>query len=329
MPEMPLSMSVSSCEMAILDGVLYVSPSRNRYFGDKNYEFFKYDPWLDHWILLKPMLEPRNAFPLVSLDGKLIATGGDEDLRLMIPGCHFLLNTVEIFDPKRNSWCPAAPLPKKLVNHAAASISKKLFVSGGSSPSGKEGSFELVKQDELLCYDLQENSWSYKERMSRSHSDHQLVAHEDHLYQFGGTGRRDILECYDTLTDTWTVLDKIFTDPAPAFQFNMLSAACVEDQVYIFYESQPSVRPSCGRCKTWYRYPMECETCNCRTVQFASFNHKNRKITNIHVLAKFNHVSNLSGRAKHVVTLDIPFCVSKYAKVHIVDRCLYTSCFPY
>jgi len=81
-----------------------------------------------------------------ALDGKLYAVGG------RLGGSYARnLDTVEVYDPARNAWRPAASLPTARSGIAAAVLGGRLHVFGGEAPTG---TFSQVE-----AYDAAASRW--------------------------------------------------------------------------------------------------------------------------------------------------------------------------
>ncbi|NWI90600.1 KLD7A protein, partial [Pitta sordida] len=85
-------------------------------------QVFCYDPLTNVWRELCPLNQARPRCKLVALDGHLYAIGGE---------CRY---TVERYDPRRDRWAFAAPLPRDTfaVAHAAAVCDGEIYVTGGT-----------------------------------------------------------------------------------------------------------------------------------------------------------------------------------------------------
>ena len=89
------------------------------------------------------MAEPRVAFGVAVLDGKLYAVGGRDD---------GLLSSVERYDPAADAWEAVAPIAVAREDLSVAVLSGKLYAVGGHCSAGD--SLSTVER-----YDPATNAW--------------------------------------------------------------------------------------------------------------------------------------------------------------------------
>jgi hypothetical protein len=222
---------LKSCGVTVLNNVVYVfGGAGNDGVGAAVDTCCKYDASVDRWVVIESLMVARGWFPLVSLGNKLCAIGGvnnsDDDY----------LKSVEMYDLAKDSWSYGIKLPKPLCAHAATTHNGNIYVCGG---------IEEIEGAGLECLFVLEDgkkSWKKKAAMLAGRLDHQLAAHKDHLYAFGGYNEGDelhnhrindpLVECYDIATNMWTRLD-MFESPAYTFPYG---ACTMGDQFYILFE---------------------------------------------------------------------------------------------
>lgn len=103
----------------------------------------RYDPRLDVWIDVAPMLQERADFTSCVLDGCIIVAGGR--------GRRRYLNACEKYDPNTNTWTKIARLPQAMYMAAAVVSNGTLYMSGGFN--------EYEALDEMIRYNQQRNKW--------------------------------------------------------------------------------------------------------------------------------------------------------------------------
>ncbi len=109
--------------MVQLDGLLFVVGG----VGPGSADLWIYDPTRDRWGTAGPPLPtPREHLAAVALGGKLFVIGG------RWPG-QGNLATVEIFDPRTESWETAATLPTPRGGLTAAAVAGRIHVTGGEA----------------------------------------------------------------------------------------------------------------------------------------------------------------------------------------------------
>ncbi|NXN11100.1 KLD7A protein, partial [Indicator maculatus] len=123
---------------------------------------FCYDPLTDVWREICPLNQARPRCKLVALDGYLYAIGGE------------CLCTVERYDPRRDRWSFAAPLPRDTfaVAHAAAACHGEIYVTGGTLRSL------------LLRYAARTDSWSLGPASGGKERTVEMVSTDGFLYRF-------------------------------------------------------------------------------------------------------------------------------------------------
>jgi N-acetylneuraminic acid mutarotase len=85
-----------------------------------------YDPALDTWTRLEPMLTARNHLGAAAIAGKIHVVGG------RVPG-NMELTTHEIYDPSMDMWEAGAPMPTGRSGIAVVAHRGRLYVFGGET----------------------------------------------------------------------------------------------------------------------------------------------------------------------------------------------------
>ncbi|XP_054031655.1 kelch domain-containing protein 7A [Dryobates pubescens] len=130
--------------------------------GRPSNRVFCYDPLANLWREICPLNQARPRCKLVALDGQLYAIGGE------------CLCTVERYDPRRDRWSFAAPLPRDTfaVAHAAAACQGEIYVTGGTLRSL------------LLRYAARTDSWSLGLAGGGKERTVEMVSTDGFLYRF-------------------------------------------------------------------------------------------------------------------------------------------------
>lgn len=79
---------------------------------------------------LAPLNTPRHSFGSAVLDGKWVVAGG-------MDSAGNVLDSVEAYDPAKNTWTPLTPLPKARVHLALTALNGRLFAIGGFDAQGR------------------------------------------------------------------------------------------------------------------------------------------------------------------------------------------------
>ncbi|XP_069466419.1 kelch domain-containing protein 7A [Ambystoma mexicanum] len=123
---------------------------------------FCYNPLTDAWKEISPLNQARPHCKLVELQGYLYAIGGE---------CQ---HTVEQYDPRRDRWNFATPLPNDTfaIAHMATVCEDKIYVTGGTL------------RYMLLSYDPREQAWKSSLISGSRDRTTEMVAATTFLYRF-------------------------------------------------------------------------------------------------------------------------------------------------
>ncbi len=142
------------------------------------------------WTTLAPVPSVRQEISTAVLDGKIYVIAGFNS-----SGGN--TSTVDVYDPRTNTWSSAAPLPIATNHNAAAVAAGRLYAFGGTS-------------NRTFVYNPQTNSWSDVAPMRFQHANTPAVGViNDRIYVAGGNGpnmNQTELEVYDPAANTWTQL---------------------------------------------------------------------------------------------------------------------------
>lgn len=166
------------------------------------------------WVPLAPVLVPRQEVAAATVNGKIYLIGG-------IAADQSILDSVEEYDPRTNSWRFVAPLPRTLHHTAAAVVGEHIYVIGGyESPS-------FNPRRAVYRYDTRGDAWTEVAPLPSVRGAHVAVTIDGKIYVAGGSPTYRELLVYDPKTDVWTPLA-----PMPTSREH-LSAAAVGGQLYV------------------------------------------------------------------------------------------------
>ena len=147
-------------------------------------------PAASAWSTLAPMPTPRQELSVAVLEGKVFVLAGYDT-----QGASTV--TVEVYDPTRDTWARAAPLPVATNHNAAATVNGRLYAFGGTTPRA-------------FVYDPARDAWSEVASMRYQHGGTPAVAViGGRLYVAGGTGPGMVgneVEVYDPSANAWRTL---------------------------------------------------------------------------------------------------------------------------
>jgi hypothetical protein len=141
-----------------------------------------YDPKTNKWEYKKPLSRERMLFAVVAgKDDKIHVFGGVAGFALdkQVP----ILNTVEVYDPKTDSWLFRKPMPVKLSGHCAVlAADNKIYIMGGTDL------FDGPSLYTVFIYDPEKDSWEKGPDMILPRASLSAAATPDgKIYAIGGT----------------------------------------------------------------------------------------------------------------------------------------------
>jgi N-acetylneuraminic acid mutarotase len=140
-----------------------------------------YDPATNKWEYKKPLNRERMDFAAVAgKEDKIYVFGGETGMETepQTP----ILNTVEVYDPKTDSWSFRKPMPVKRSGHCAVlAADGKIYILGGSEVLD-------VPLNTVFIYDPEKDSWEKGPNMILPRDVLAAVATPDgKIYAIGGT----------------------------------------------------------------------------------------------------------------------------------------------
>ncbi|CAA9986627.1 kelch motif containing protein, putative [Plasmodium knowlesi strain H] len=150
------------------------------------------------WKQINLMHFPRSNFcGICTEDDDLFILGGE--------GNHHILNSVEYYDKKINSWRSLPPLNYVRHSASAAIFKNMIFVLGGKDGIGDYG--KVHKSMEMLNLKEKNIKWIMGKPLKQARLGLATVVFQEKLYAIGGsTGVKDLssVEIYDFETGEWT-----------------------------------------------------------------------------------------------------------------------------
>jgi N-acetylneuraminic acid mutarotase len=109
-----------------------------------------YNPETDTWERRADMPTKRSNLKAAVVDGKIYLIGGLEKNCSMVPTVSCLN---EVYDPERDTWIRASPIPKGVYSYACAVIDNKIYIMAGQD---EDPQTPLL----LQIYDSKTDTWS-------------------------------------------------------------------------------------------------------------------------------------------------------------------------
>lgn len=210
----PMPTSRLQCAAASLGGCFYVVGGTRTAFdiGGILGVAERFDPQADLWEKLPSMAVPRKACAAAVMNGCLFVVGGHHpgyQIGGMTGQPEAVYNTLEQFDPKKNSWTTMEPMPTRRWACAATSLNGCLYVFGGT-PERREG-VPLRSLDVVEKFDGFQ--WTTLPPMPTARSDCSACTIAGQLYVIGGQSERTLgnVERFDPATNTWTTMPSMPT----------------------------------------------------------------------------------------------------------------------
>jgi N-acetylneuraminic acid mutarotase len=179
---------------------------------------YEYDPVKDTWKALAPMPTKRGAAVAGAVGDKIYVIGGattapgatNPSIHPLIP--QRVLNLVEEYDIKTNTWRERAPMPTPRNHTTAGVVNGKIYVIGG-----RIGAAFIAASSNLAnveAYDPATNTWSGPlAKMPTARSGLTSGVYNGKIYAAGGEWQNAVeqtayrvFEAYDPATDSWSVL---------------------------------------------------------------------------------------------------------------------------
>lgn len=175
-------------------------------------------PAISKCFPVSPMLTPRKNHGIAMYEGMVYVVGGESDDEAA-------LRSVELYDPKANSWSSVMCLRKEVSGVGVTVLGDYLYAVGGCDIEGSP--LDVVQR-----YSPQLNRWQYVARMNSSRTRHSVVTANGFLYALGGYGADDYLplksvELYDPEADRW-----INISPMRRRRSDMC-CVCVDQIIYV------------------------------------------------------------------------------------------------
>ena len=175
-------------------------------------------PTISKCFPVSPMLMPRKNHGIATYEGMVYAVGGSSNHETA-------LHSVELYDPKTNSWSSVMSLRKEVTGVGVAVLGDYLYAVGGCDVKGSP--LDVVQR-----YSPRLNKWQYISAMMSARTRHGVVAANGFLFSLGGYGSEDFLplktgELYDSGSDRW-----IYISPMKHRRSDMC-CICVGQMIYI------------------------------------------------------------------------------------------------
>ena len=134
------------------------------------------------WTKGAPAPTARNSAAATVIDGLIYVVGGRRNV-IQYDGTQLQknLSTLEVYDPKTDSWKTLKPMPEALGGNAAATVDGMLYVFGGEQWSPEHKVFSST-----WVYDPKIDSWIKEKNMPTARHGLAAIAVNGLIYSIGG-----------------------------------------------------------------------------------------------------------------------------------------------
>ena len=150
-----------------------------------------YDTVTDTWTRRADLPTPRNALSTAVVDGKVYAIGGwgidrpeggweSLDKTAVVPD----FSTVEVYDPKTDSWATRADMPTARSHMTVSTIGGKIYAIGGGLPPRSRGGAAYLPL--LEVYDTATNRWAPAADLPTPRTVPSSIVIDGRIYAMGG-----------------------------------------------------------------------------------------------------------------------------------------------
>ena len=157
-----------------------------------------YEPLLNKWKTIAPMIEGRYGHELAVANDKLFAIGGLNDKIET-------LSSVEQLDDVNGRWTFIKPMSVERHLFAAVTCDNFIYAIGGLST---EKTHKTVEK-----YDLDKNEWSFVQNINLGREGHAACVLNGIVFVVGGLSEEHVLvkliECFDPISEKWSIVGKI------------------------------------------------------------------------------------------------------------------------
>ena len=196
------------CRIVTVDNFIFICLVVDSGGGTLVNSLLRFDPRHLSLNILMPCRRLRIDPAVVSYDRHIYNFGGCVDTPQGSCG-NTILDSVECYDVRGNSWSEVGPMPQPTHSHAAIFVNGLIYLSGGVPASNRSGA-----SVDMLAYNPTTNLYIYKAPMNSARRLHEMAALGNKIFVLGGIGSHTYnhqqtqiaIECYSIDTDQWTIL---------------------------------------------------------------------------------------------------------------------------
>ena len=162
-----------------------------------------YQAAVNEWKISTSLRQPRGCCALVASKQYLYAVGGMANNKC--------LSSVERTENLKEQWQQIQPMQMPRQYLATVNCNGIIYAIGGQFGKKSKTTTNTVEK-----YEADDDKWSYVSSMIMERSAHAACVMNDKIYVVGGLDASDdvvnIIECYNPITDSWSVVGKTDAD---------------------------------------------------------------------------------------------------------------------
>jgi len=182
----------------------------------------EYNPMTNEWNSKTPMPTSRSNMASAVVDGKIYVLGGVK----RVDGQWQILSTVEVYDPKADTWDTRADLTTARAAFAAATIGSNIYVMGGIVGFGP---FQLTSKVEE--FNKQTNQWHSRKDLPAERYGLAAIALSGRIYAIGGR-LQELGDNLKTVEEYNPVINQWRSQPEMSTRRRNFSVAVADGKIY-------------------------------------------------------------------------------------------------
>ncbi len=169
----------------------------------------KYQPRENTWISGKAMPTSRWSLMAAEVNGKLYALGGISG----VGNNRKTLDTVEIYDPDKDTWEMDGRMPQPRHSAATAVVGNRIYVISGKIAAYTEATNSEPITERVDCFDPVSNTWREVKSIPTGRTGARAVVFNERIYVVGGIAKNGefpvTIDVYDPKSDQWEAGPKL------------------------------------------------------------------------------------------------------------------------
>ncbi|MCI0530226.1 MAG: hypothetical protein L0Y56_22510 [Nitrospira sp.] len=246
-PKAPMPIVRSHFGSAVWDGRIYVFGGGGEGFKSLN-RVDIYDPVADQWFPGRPMPTTRSGVVAVTLGDMIYVMGGGFKKP---DGTFNFLTTVEIYNPKSDTWEKGQDLLMRHDAPASTVLNQKIYLFGGHHPAARGGPLTDPATNFSEVFDAELRAWDALMPMPTPRFSLAAVTLGGKILAMGGGAFRDgvfrnydLVEVYDPVGQAW-IKQGDLSLPWPSAG---LGGCVMHERVYVFGGNNGERIHSFGAC---------------------------------------------------------------------------------